>query len=90
VPSVPAVTWQSPEQQSELLLQTSPFWMQNDAPSWQTPALHRLEQQAWLLSQGLPAVRQTTLSALHTPPSQFPLQQAAESVHAWSSATQSA
>jgi hypothetical protein len=62
--------------------------MQKEAPSWQTPALHRLEQQTSLLSQGLPAVRQTVLIALHTPPSQLPLQQTAELVHAWSSARQ--
>jgi len=86
VPSVPVVIWQSPEQQVLLSLHTSPVWMQNDAPSLQTPASHRVEQH-WLPTvQGLPAVRQAVLSAWHTPPVQLPPQHAAESVHACPSA----
>ena len=90
MPSVPEVIWQSPEQQVEPWLQTSPLWMQNDAPNWQVPLLHRLEQHWVLLEQGLPAVLQAAFRAWHTPASQFPLQQAADPVQLWSSAMHAA
>jgi hypothetical protein len=82
VPSVPAPFWQSPEQQVLLSLHTSPVWMQNEAPSLQVPASHRLEQH-WVLSvQGLPAVWQALPSGWHTPATQLPPQQEAESTQA--------
>jgi hypothetical protein len=66
-----------------LSLHTSPVWMQNEAPSLQVPASHKLEQH-WVLSvHGLPAVWQAALSGLHRPALQLPPQQEAESTHAW-------
>src|SRR5512133_2018525 len=62
--------------------------MQNDEPSLQTPASQRLEQHSVLAVHGLPAVRQTRLSAWHRPPLQLPLQHEVESTQAWLSATQ--
>src|ERR1017187_8484726 len=57
--------------------------MQNEAPSLQVPASHKLEQH-WVLSvHGLPAVWQAALSGLHRPALQLPPQQEAESTHAW-------
>ena len=56
--------------------------MQNEAPSLQVPASHRLEQH-WVLSvHGLPAVWQALLSGWHKPALQLPPQQDAESMQA--------
>jgi len=44
IPSVPVPISQVPEQQVPLWLQTSPDWMQYDAPNWQVPPLHNVEQ----------------------------------------------
>ena len=74
--------WQLPEQHVPLSLQTSPVWMQNDAPNLQIPPWHRLEQHWEPSVQGFPAVRQVMLSGWHEPALQFPLQQDAESVQA--------
>jgi hypothetical protein len=52
------------------------------------PLLQNWEQQSPAAVHGLPAVRQVVLSGTHTPAAQLPLQQAAESLHAWASATQ--
>ena len=75
--------------------QTSPGWMQNEAPSAHLPPVQRPEQQAPAIPpspavavQGLPAVRQVLLSGTHAPPVQVPLQQALDAVQAALSAVQ--
>jgi len=82
VPRVPVPFWQSPEQQVPLSLHTSPVWMQNEAPSLQVPASHKLEQHCVLSVQGFPAVWQAVLSGWHKLALQFPPQQEAESTQA--------
>jgi hypothetical protein len=91
----PLAIEQKPPQQSRSRAQTSPGWMQNDAPSAHLPPVQRPEQQppaappsAVVVVQGLPAVRQAVLSGTHVPPVQVPLQQAAEAVQAALSAVQ--
>ena len=84
--ALPTAFAQSPEQQVLLSLHTSPDWMQNEAPSLQVPASHRLEQHWELAVQGLPAVWHALLSGWQTPALQLPPQQEAESVQAWLSA----
>jgi hypothetical protein len=86
---------QKPPQQSRSRAQTSPGWMQNEAPSAHLPPVQRPEQQPPAMPpspavavQGLPAVRQAELSATHLPPEQLPPQQADESVQACPSAVQ--
>jgi hypothetical protein len=75
--------------------QTSPGWIQNEAPSAHLPPVQRPEQQPPAIPpspavavQGLPAVRQVLFSGTHVPPVQVPLQQLADVVHAALSATQ--
>ena len=78
-PSVaPLVFAHEPPQQSVSRAQTSPGWMQNEAPSTQAPPVHRPEQQSPAAPQGLPAVLQVAFSAAHVPPLQLPLQHAAD------------
>jgi len=84
-PSVaPDAFEQKPPQQSRSRAQTSPGWMQNEAPSTHLPPEQSPEQHppAPLSGavHGLPAVRQAVLSGWHLPPVQVPLQQADESV----------
>jgi hypothetical protein len=84
-PSVaPEAFEQKPPQQSRSRAQTSPGWMQNEAPSTHLPPEQRPEQQPpappSVVVQGLPAVRQVVLSGWHLPPVQLPLQQADASV----------
>jgi hypothetical protein len=93
VPTVaPDARWHQPLQQSVSREQTSPGWMHQEAPSAHFPPLQRPEQQvvvpASVVPHGLPAVAQVVLSGLQVLPLQLPLQQAAELVHAWLSATQ--
>jgi hypothetical protein len=85
---VPVPFLQSPEQQPLLSLQTSPVWMQKDAPSLQMPSWQRVEQHCVLSVHGLPEVRQTVLSGWHTPPVQLPPQHSLELAHAARSARQ--
>ena len=84
----PEAIEQKPPQQSVLRAQTSPGWMQNEAPSTHLPPVQRPEQQSPAPLQGLPAVAQVVLSGTHVPPVQVPLQQPAEVVQAALSATQ--
>ena len=83
----PAATTQSPVQQVEDWLHASPVWMHQEAPSLQVPPLQKREQHSVLAVQGFPAVRQAGLSGWQTPAEQLPLQQPAEALHAWLSAT---
>jgi len=68
---------QPPEQQSSLFAQTSPVWMQKDAPSWQRPLVHRLEQHSPSVAHVFPAVRQVRFRGVHVwlVASHVPLQQ---------------
>ena len=90
--AAPEAFEQKPPQQSRSRAQTSPGWMQNDAPSTHLPPEQSPEQQPpappSVAVQGLPAVRQVVLSGWHLLPVQLPLQQADESVQAWLSAVQ--
>jgi hypothetical protein len=83
---------QKPPQQSRSRAQTSPGWMQKDAPSTHLPPEQSPEQHpppaALLVSQGLPAVKQVVLSGWHLPPVQVPLQQADDALQVWLSAVQ--
>jgi hypothetical protein len=84
---------QRPLQQSLSRPQTSPGWMHQEEPSAHLPPLHRPEQQVVVppsvVPQGLPAVAHELLRGLQVPPvPQVPLQQEAEVVQAWLSATQ--
>ena len=84
-PSVaPEAFEQKPPQQSRSRAQTSPGWMQNDAPRTHFPPEQRPEQHPpappSVAVHGFPAVRQVVLSGWHLPPVQVPLQQAEESV----------
>jgi hypothetical protein len=84
-PSVaPDAFEQKPPQQSRSRAQTSPGWMQNEAPSTHLPPAQSPEQHPpappSVTVQGLPAVRQVVLSGWHLPAVQVPLQQADESV----------
>ena len=62
MPSVPVPFLHSPEQHPLLSLQTSPVWMQKEAPNLHTPPWQRVEQHCVPPVQGLPAVRQALLS----------------------------
>jgi hypothetical protein len=94
VPSeAPEAFEQKPPQQSRSRAQTSPGWMQNDAPSTHLPPEQSPEQQPPVASvlvgvQGLPAVLQVVFSGWQTLLLQFPLQHADEEAQAWLSATQ--
>ena len=91
VPRVaPAVLTHAPPQQSVSRPQTSPGWMQNDAPSAHVPPVHSPEQQSPAALHGLPAVLQAGLSAAQVPPVQVPLQQAAPDEQLAPSAVQAA
>jgi hypothetical protein len=67
-----------PPQQSVSRAQTSPGWMQKEAPSAHVPPEQSPEQQSPAALQGLPAVLQAAFSATHVPPLQLPLQQVAD------------
>jgi hypothetical protein len=95
---VVATSWQTPRvaplaiaheppQQSVSRAQTSPGWMQNEAPSAQVPPEQSPEQQSPAALQGLPAVLQVAFSGAQVPPLQLPLQQAADDEQAAPSAT---
>lgn len=78
-PSVaPLALAHAPPQQSVSRAQTSPGWMQNEAPSTHVPPVQSPEQQSAAALHGLPAVLQLAFSAPHVPPLQLPLQQAAD------------
>jgi hypothetical protein len=84
---------QKPPQQSRSRAQTSPGWMQNEAPSTHLPPEQSPEQQPPAtppspVVQGLPAVLQLVLSGWQVPPLQLPLQQADEEAQTWLSAMQ--
>jgi len=77
-PSVaPLAIVQIPEQQSAFLPQTSRPCTQKEAPIWQRPPLHRLEQQSLPTVQAFPAVLQEVDSAVHLFASQLPPQHSA-------------
>ena len=90
--AAPEAFEQKPPQQSRSRAQTSPGWMQNEAPSAHLPPEQSPEQHPpappsdW--EQGLPAVRQVVLRGVQVPPVQVPLQQADEALQAWLSAVQ--
>jgi hypothetical protein len=90
--AAPEVFEQKPPQQSRSRAQTSPGWMQNDAPRTHLPPEQRPEQHPpappSVAVQGLPAVRQVVLSGWHLPPVQVPLQQVDELAQVWLSAVQ--
>ena len=83
---------QKPPQQSRSRAQTSPGWMQNDAPSTHLPPEQSPEQHPpappSVAEHGLPAVEQVVLSGWQVPPVQVPLQQVDEPLQAWLSAVQ--
>jgi hypothetical protein len=92
-PSVaPEAFEQNPPQQSRSRAQTSPGWMQNEAPRTHLPPVQSPEQHPppapLVVSQGLPAVEQVVLSGWHVPPVQVPLQQVDEELQVWLSAVQ--
>ncbi|MES1207490.1 MAG: hypothetical protein ABUS79_16260 [Pseudomonadota bacterium] len=76
--AAPPLLAHEPPQQSLSRAQTSPGWMQNEAPSAQVPPEHSPEQQSAAALHGLPAVLQAELRAAHVPPLQPPLQQVAD------------
>jgi hypothetical protein len=83
---------QKPPQQSRSRAQTSPGWMQKEAPSTHLPPEQSPEQHPpappSVAEQGLPAVEQVVLSGWQVPPVQVPLQQVDELPQAWLSAVQ--
>jgi hypothetical protein len=84
--AAPEAFEQNPPQQSRSRAQTSPGWMQNDAPSTHLPAVQSPEQHPpappSVGLHGLPAVRQVALSGWQVPPVQVPLQQVEPAVQA--------
>jgi hypothetical protein len=90
--AAPEAFEQKPPQQSRSRAQTSPGWMQNEAPSTHLPAVQSPEQHPpappSVVEHGLPAVRQVVLSGWQVPPVQVPLQQADEELQVWLSAVQ--
>jgi len=92
--AAPPVLAQRPPQQSVSRAQTSPGWMQNDAPSTHFPPEQRPEQQLAALPSGalavhgFPAVAQVVFSGWQCPPLQLPLQHCAESLQLALSAVQ--
>ena len=72
---VALVHW--PVQQSVERLQTSPAWMQYEAPSAHVPFLQNDEQHSVPAAHGFPEVLQEALSGWQAPLVHTPLQQAA-------------